>query len=80
MAQIAKIFAGRAQNILQAAAKQPQLPPRFYSAAGKYIMIDFFIRIWNWIFFVYNQQVVMPYLLYFAKQIFNKLKCNFKRN
>ena len=42
MAQIAKIFAGRAQNILQAAAKQPQLAPRFYSAAGKYIMIDFF--------------------------------------
>lgn len=34
MAQIAKIFAGRAQNILQAAAKQPQLAPRFYSAAA----------------------------------------------
>lgn len=51
MAQIAKIFAGRAQNILQAAAKQPQLAPRFYSAAGKYIMIDFFIVISNWIFF-----------------------------
>lgn len=36
MAQIAKIFAGRAQHILQTAAKQPQLAPRFYCAAGKF--------------------------------------------
>lgn len=43
MAQIAKIFAGRVQNILQVAAKQHQLAPRFYSAAGKYKMIDLFI-------------------------------------
>lgn len=33
MASIAKIVAGRAQNLIQVAAKNPKLAPRFYSAA-----------------------------------------------
>lgn len=35
MAQIMKTVAGRAQQMLQVAAKQQQFVPRFYSAAGK---------------------------------------------
>lgn len=34
MANIAKLLAGRAQNMLQIAAQNPQLAPRFYSAAA----------------------------------------------
>lgn len=34
MANIAKIFVGRGQNIVQLFAKSPQLTPRFYSAAA----------------------------------------------
>ncbi|XP_065368023.1 probable enoyl-CoA hydratase, mitochondrial [Calliphora vicina] len=34
MAQIVRIFAGRAQNVIQTAAKQPQLGARFYCAAA----------------------------------------------
>lgn len=46
MASIAKIMAGRAQNLLQVAAKNPQLAPRFYSA-GEFFFSFLFYELWT---------------------------------